>query len=59
MQYRVPVLILLVAALAGVLLLSRSGRAPTEAASVLPPAVQRTPPPPANVPPSVPTRPPE
>lgn len=53
------VILLMVIALAGLLLASFRGPAPAQVASALPPAVQRTPPPPAAIPPSVPTRAPE
>ena len=57
MQYRVPLLIFAVTALAVLLISGLPGQAPTQVTSALPPAIQRTPPPPADVLPSVPTRP--
>ena len=59
MRYTVSLLILVLTALGAVLMSRLAGQAPTLVASALPPAVQRTPPPPAAFPPSVSTRPPE
>ena len=50
-------LIFAVTALAVLLISGLPGQAPTQVTSALPPAIQRTPPPPADVLPSVPTRP--
>ena len=59
MRYTSFLLILVLTALGAVFMSRLAGQAPTLVASALPPAVQRTPPPPAALPSSVSTRPPE